>query len=78
MIETLFNEDDFGEGNQQIDETQITTTLLYFSDEELTEFKKLCKIGIKKMFGEQYQKKGNLSDFLLTLLKQNYGSENNS
>jgi len=78
MIEKLFDEDYFPEGGKEIDETQITTTLLYFSDEELTEFKKLCKVGIKKMFGAEYQQKGNLSDFLLTLLRNNYGAKDNS
>lgn len=77
MLTELF-EEEFGEGNQEIDDTQITTTLLYFSDEELAEFKKLCKAGIKKMFGQEYQQKGNLSDFLLTLLRNNYGTEDNS
>lgn len=78
MMDTLFDEDEFDAGNKEIDNLQITTTLLYFSEEEHNQFKKLCKIGIKKMFGNEYQQKGNLSDFLLTLLKTNYDTENNS
>lgn len=66
-------EQDWGIDNSPLDETQITTTLLYFSKDELKEFKKLCKNGIKKEFGEDYQSKGNLSDFLLKVLRENYG-----
>lgn len=65
-------EQDWGVDNSPLDDTQITTTLLYFSKDELKEFKKLCKNGIKKEFGENYQSKGNLSDFLLTVLRKNY------
>lgn len=68
---TLF-EQDWGVDNSPLDDTQITTTLLYFSKDELKEFKKLCKNGIKKEFGENYQSKGNLSDFLLIVLRKNY------
>ena len=68
---TLFA-DDWGEDNSPIDNTEITTTLLYFSKEELAEFKKLCKIGIKQMFGQEAIVKGNLSDFLLTDLRKKY------
>ena len=65
-------EDDYGIDNSQIDNTEITTTILYFSKEELADFKRLCKLGIKKEFGIDYQQKGNLSDFLLKILKKNY------
>ena len=65
-------EDNWGIDNSPIDETEITTTILYFSTEELKEFKALCKIGIKFEFGEDYQQKGNLSDFLLKILRDKY------
>jgi hypothetical protein len=65
-------EDDWGIGNQEIENVEITTTILYFSREELKEFKTLCKKGIKQEFGESYQQKGNLSDLLLKILKQKY------
>jgi hypothetical protein len=29
-------------------------------------------VGIKKEFGQEYQQKGNLPDFLLTVLRKNY------
>lgn len=65
-------EDDWGVDNSPIENVEITTTMLYFSRQELKEFKTLCKKGIKKEFGQEYQQKGNLSDLLLKLLKQNY------
>jgi hypothetical protein len=66
-------EQDWGIDNSPLDDTQITTTLLYFSKEELKEFKKLCKTAMKKEFDIDYQTKGNLSDLLLKVLKENYG-----
>ena len=66
-------EQDWGVDNSPLDETQITTTLLYFSKDELKEFKRLCKTAMKKEFGLDYQTKGNLSDLLLKVLKKNYG-----
>lgn len=66
-------EDEWGIDNSPIDNTEITTTILYFSTDELKEFKKLCRAGIKKEFAEDFQQKGNLSDFLLLILNRNYG-----
>lgn len=73
MIQPSLFEDDFGEGGQEIDDTQITTTILYFSDQELKEFKRLCKKGIEKMFQEDRFEKGNIPDLLLTLLREYHG-----
>ncbi len=70
-------DDEWGVDESPIENVEITTTLLYFSKEELKEFKKLCKTGIKKEFGEEFQQKGNLSDFLLKILRQHYGSTGN-
>lgn len=67
-------ETDWGVDNSESDNTEITTTILYFSKEELLQFKKLCKIGIKNEFGLEYQQKGNLSDFLLKILNEKYGN----
>lgn len=66
-------EDDWGVDESPLDNTEITTMLLYFSTEQQQEFKELCKSGIKSMFGEDYQQKGNLPVFLLTLLREKYG-----
>jgi len=63
-------EDDWGVDNSPIDHTEITTTILYFSKEELKEFKSLCKKGIKKQFGDDAIKRGNLSDYLLIILRK--------
>jgi len=71
-MDTLFNDDEFEVNNSPIDNTEITTTMLYFSTDELKLFKSLCKKGIKIEFGDEYQDKGNLSDFLLIILKQKY------
>jgi len=67
-------EDNWGVDNSPVDETEITTTILYFSKQELRQFKKLCKAGIKIEFNEEYQQKGNLSDFLLKILNERYGT----
>lgn len=66
-------EQDWGVDNSPLDETQITTTLLYFDKDELKQFKRLCKKGMKAEFGNDYQQKANLTDFLLILLNKNYG-----
>jgi len=65
-------EDDWGVDNSPIENVEITTTMLYFSRQELKKFKTLCKKGIKKEFGQEYQQKGNLSDLLLKVLKEKY------
>jgi hypothetical protein len=65
-------DDNWGVDNSPIEDVEITTTILYFSRTELKEFKRLCKKGIKQEFGEEYQQKGNLSDLLLKILRQNY------
>ena len=67
-------EDDWGIDNSQIDNTEITTTILYFEKNELNLFKKLCKIGIKIEFGDNYKKNGNISDLLLKILNEKYGN----
>jgi hypothetical protein len=67
-------ETDWGIDNSKPDNTEITTTILYFSKEELAQFKKLCKVGIRKEFGEEFQQKGNLSDFLLKILNEKYAN----
>lgn len=79
---TLF-EYDWGEDNSPDDNTEITTTILYFSKEELVKFKTLCKTGMRDMFGTDVMDKGNISDFLLNTLENLYGKnktneENNS
>mgnify|MGYP001083862391 CR=1 FL=1 len=67
-------EDNWGVDESPIEEIEITTTMLYFSKQELKEFKTLCKKGIKKELGKDFQQKGNLSDFLLLILNREYGN----
>lgn len=74
MNGSLF-EHDYGTGSKEIDQTEITTTILYFSKEELKEFKKLCKAGMKQVYGSKFMEVGNLSDFLLNELRK-YGNNN--
>lgn len=67
-------EQEWGIGSKEKDETEITSTLLYYSTIELKEFKKLCKKGMKEVF-EDPIKDGNISDLLLILLKEKYGND---
>lgn len=55
---------------EPVEDINITTTILYMSETELKEFKKLCKEGIKKLYGETFQQKGNLTDYLLHLIRK--------
>lgn len=59
------------------EEVHITTTILYMSEQELKQFKSLCKIGIKELFGKDFQDKGNYTDLILYLLNKEYGQNKN-
>ena len=63
-------EDDWGVDNSPTDNTEITTTMLYFSAEELKQFKRLCKLAMKQEYGGQVFEKGNLSNLLLLILSR--------
>jgi hypothetical protein len=63
-------EADYGIDNSAPDSTEITTTILYFSKEELKLFKQLCKKGMQKE--TLNLSTANISDFLLLILKQRY------
>lgn len=62
-------EPDYGENTSPPDDTHISTTLLYYSDEELEEFKKLCKNLMKRYYPTTYMTEGNISDLLLKMLR---------
>ena len=67
--EELFGFEDFLEvDNNPLDDTQITTTLLYYSKEELKEFKALSKALIKKHYPDNYTE-GNISDLILKIFR---------
>lgn len=51
---------------------QPCTQLLYFSLDERDEFKQLLKTAIRDKMGEEATK-GNISDFLLNKLRDDYG-----
>lgn len=59
---------------EPIQDINITTTILYMSEAELKEFKKLAKEGIKKLFGQEFQQKGNLTDYILNLMRKDNGA----
>lgn len=72
MNNELFQMEDFFEKNEEpIEDTQITTTILYYSKDELKEFKSLSKKLIKKYWGENYLE-GNASDLILKILRKEY------
>jgi hypothetical protein len=69
----LFDTVQLPEGGREKDNTDITTYMLYFSTEEATIFKKMVKQGIKKMYQQEAVQRGNVSDFLMELVK-NYNN----
>ena len=66
---TLF-EESIPKNEEPIQEVDITTTILYMSTKELKEFKKLAKEGIKRLWKEDFQQKGNLTDYILHLMRK--------
>jgi hypothetical protein len=66
----------YGVDESPKDDTEIVSqALLYYSKEEIAEFKSLCKIGIKKMYGDEAIANGNVSDFILKLLRITYNGK---
>jgi len=59
----------YGVDQSPPDDTHIVQVLLYFSEEEAEEFKKLCKQRMKEVWPTSYTEKGNISDLLLKILK---------
>tara|TARA_R110001632_G_scaffold103772_1_gene212558 strand:- start:1012 stop:1239 length:228 start_codon:yes stop_codon:yes gene_type:complete len=65
----LFGFDEFHTKDENpVDKTQITTTLLYYSQDELKELKALGKTLLKKHYPENYME-SNLSDLILKLFR---------
>lgn len=62
-------EDQYEVNNQPPDDTHIVQVLLYYSEPESEEFKKLCKQRMRDVWPTQYIQKGNISDLLLNLLR---------
>jgi len=66
-------EDYFTQDDNPIDKTQITTTILYLSENELKEFKKYVKQILKIKYPNNYKEK-NYSDLILQLIKNEYNN----
>lgn len=66
----------WGEDKSPVDTTDITQVSLFFSQEEAAEFKALAKKAMIAEYGLDYQKIGNLSDLLLKILTNIYGTKN--
>lgn len=64
-------DNEWGEDNSKISDPEITQVIFYFSAENAREFKKKSKELMKEYFPD-YIKDGNLSDLLLTLVKEKY------
>lgn len=75
MTNTLFSLD-LPKNTEPREDVEITTTILYMSSQELKEFKKLAKEGIKRLFGAEFQQKGNLTDYILHLLREDNKEKN--
>jgi len=54
--------------NSPIDNTNITTTQLFYSTEEHREFKELCKKGMMLMYPNTFAD-SNINDFILQILR---------
>lgn len=54
--------------NSPIDNTNIVTFKLFYSAEQLREFKELSKAGMIRFYPKDYGER-NVSDFLLELLR---------
>lgn len=65
----LFNfEEQFDNDNSKIENIQIVTTTLHYSQQELKYFKSMAKILIKKYWGDDY-KNGNINDLIIKLFE---------
>jgi hypothetical protein len=71
LFDNIFVKDD-----SPPDDTQIVQTILYHNEADNRDFKKLCKLGIRTMYPDTFQEKGNISDFLLDLLRKHYATQN--
>lgn len=62
------------ENTEPVDLTRLTYVQLYFSDEEKREFNTLCKKGMIQYYGQR-AKDTNAVDFLLDVLRRNFGEQ---
>ena len=65
----LFNfKEQFEVDNSPEDLTQVTTTILYYSENELKQYKDYAKILLKKYWPNDYKNR-NTSDLILKMFK---------
>jgi len=68
----LFGAEEFFQKDESpLENVHITTTILYFSSDELKEFKSICKSLMKKKFPLNYQD-SNISDLILKILRDEF------
>jgi len=65
---------DIKENNEPIDDTEISTVLVYMSNEDYAIFKKLAKKTLEHMYPDDYRNK-NACDLIIHLLNK-YAHEN--
>lgn len=73
----LFAEEEFFEkDSSEIERMRILQTPLFYNEAELKEFKKLLKEGMRRKYPAEKlnTEEVNASDFILTLLREQYGS----
>jgi hypothetical protein len=73
MFSDLFSEPDYGVDQSPQDDTRITQVILYFSEPDVAELKRLAKEALKKEMPLDYIENGNLSNLYLLLLRKHYG-----
>jgi hypothetical protein len=76
-MDDIFNiQPEYTKDNSAEDNTQITTSLLlFYSKEEMEEFKELCRKGMRQEFPSNYKEVGNASDLILKILRRLYGDD---
>lgn len=60
-----------------IEELNITSIYLFYSDEQVRDFKRMAKLGMQRMWPTSYQQQ-NISDFIFELIKQYANGSNNA
>jgi len=63
-------EPDYGVNNAPEDSTEIKQVILYFSNDDVPELKRLAKEAMKRIWPSTYIEDGNLSNLYLYLLRK--------
>jgi hypothetical protein len=61
-------EQELPKDNSPIERLNVTYIQLYYSDEEMRQFKDMCKRGMMRLWPDTYQQQ-NVSDFIFNLVK---------